>query len=243
MTPKTSQFSKGSRRFASGPACTSEPPVPRDSTTWSTRWWTTALTRPCRVAATTSWSRSFRATSSRSEDNGSGIPVAVMDSVGLPAVEVVLTKLHAGGKFGGSGYKVSGGLHGVGISVVNALSDHLRVAVKRDGYVVDPALRARRPHGAAGAGRGDRRARDDDRVPPRPRDLRGDRLLVRHAGPADAGDGVPDQGPSHRADRRPRRRPARRLPVRGRHPRLHRVRQPEQGRGPPRRHLLRERDP
>ncbi len=69
------------------------------------------------------------------EDNGSGIPVAVMDSVGLPAVEVVLTKLHAGGKFGGSGYKVSGGLHGVGISVVNALSDHLRVAVKRDGYV------------------------------------------------------------------------------------------------------------
>ncbi|MDX6534353.1 MAG: gyrase subunit, partial [Gaiellales bacterium] len=68
-------------------------------------------------------------------DNGRGIPVAVMDSVGLPAVEVVLTKLHAGGKFGGDGYKVSGGLHGVGISVVNALSEHLRVEVRRDGYV------------------------------------------------------------------------------------------------------------
>src|SRR6201989_2932467 len=68
-------------------------------------------------------------------DNGRGIPVAVMDSVGLPAVEVVLTKLHAGGKFGGDGYKVSGGLHGVGISVVNALSERLRVEVRRDGYL------------------------------------------------------------------------------------------------------------
>jgi DNA gyrase subunit B len=66
-------------------------------------------------------------------DNGSGIPVDVMPDQGLPAVTVVLTKLHAGGKFGGEGYKVSGGLHGVGVSVVNALSEWFLVEVSRDG--------------------------------------------------------------------------------------------------------------
>ncbi len=68
-------------------------------------------------------------------DNGSGIPVDVMADQGRPALEVVLTKLHAGGKFGGDGYKVSGGLHGVGVSVVNALSEWLVVEVRRDGRV------------------------------------------------------------------------------------------------------------
>ncbi|MGH2626274.1 MAG: DNA gyrase subunit B, partial [Anaerolineales bacterium] len=78
-------------------------------------------------------------------DNGRGIPVGNLPKIGRPAVEVVLTTLHAGGKFGGGGYRISGGLHGVGVSVTNALSEWLTVEVYRDGKT----YRQRFQHGKA----------------------------------------------------------------------------------------------
>lgn len=90
-------------------------------------------------------------------DNGRGIPVDIHPQMGIPAIEVIMTTLHSGGKFGGSGYNISGGLHGVGLSVVNALSSKLEVIVYRDGQTYKQDYERGRPtSGLLGLGATDR---------------------------------------------------------------------------------------
>ena len=183
----------------------------------------------------------------RIEDDGRGIPVDVHATTGMTAVETVMTTLHAGGKFGGKAYAVSGGLHGVGASVVNALSESLEVEVSRDGTLYRQTFSRGRGQSELTSEPLPRGSKPQDRhrrlVHARHPDIRGLRLRLRCAAPALQGNGISQQGlgnhlPQRLArTRKPLAQQRSNLLLRGRHFQFRPQPQPEARRSPRRPYL------